>query len=147
MAIRKNKQLNAILQEHGEVTLGMLSFRIPFKSLLIIRSAGGGTSLHSPVYNLLAADLRKAPTTTLEPVLTSPTDGSSPLLDLGLPTLILFECVLAYILPAQSTNLVTWFAERFESSGRLGVVVYEVSFSTCANYRRSPDYGSIRCLA
>ncbi|KAI0359601.1 leucine carboxyl methyltransferase [Trametes cingulata] len=113
MAIRKSKELSVILGNPEDVSL-----------------ANGGTALHSPVYNLLAADLRKPPAESLAPLLTS---GSQPLLSPSLPTLLLFECVLVYMSPAASGALLQWFTDYFASHnasqgsrGVLGCIVYEM---------------------
>lgn len=97
---------------------------------------GGGTTLRSPVYNLLPADLRTPPAVSLEPLLisagTSAAGGDGPLLSPELPTLLLFECVLAYMTPAASNALIQWFVDYFAapgtggSGGALGAVVYEM---------------------
>ena len=90
--------------------------------------AGGGTALHSPVYHLLAADLRNPPTDSLAPLLAS---ESEPLLSPSLPTLLLFECVLAYMRPEASNATLQWFTNYFTvsqeaSRGVLGCIVYEM---------------------
>ena len=82
-----------------------------------INTGGGGTSLLSPIYNLLPVDLRHPPSTSLEP-------HTAPLLDPTLPTLVLCECVLAYLLPSTSDGLITWFREHCKNV--LGVVIYEM---------------------
>jgi [phosphatase 2A protein]-leucine-carboxy methyltransferase len=45
-----------------------------------------------------------------------------------LPTLLLFECVLAYMDPAASNALIRWFVDYFAAApgGLLGGVVYEM---------------------
>lgn len=45
-----------------------------------------------------------------------------------LPTLLLFECVLAYMDPAASNALIRWFVDYFGATpgGLLGGVVYEM---------------------
>ncbi|KAI0776248.1 leucine carboxyl methyltransferase [Trametes elegans] len=112
MAIRKSKELSATLGRPEEVSL-----------------ANGGTTLHSPVYNLLAADLREPPADSLAPLLTS---GTEPLLSASLPTLLLFECVLVYMIPAASDAILQWYTDYFANSasqggaGVLGCVVYEM---------------------
>ena len=91
--------------------------------------AQGGTTLHSQTYHLLPADLRLPPTEILEPMLFSPIDSASDsILDPSLPTLLLFECVLAYIPPPASSQLLDWFIKFIKKSptGVLGCVVYEM---------------------
>ena len=91
--------------------------------------AQGGTTLHTQKYHLLPADLRLPPSETLEPMLFSPIDpASDSILDPSLPTLLLFECVLAYIFPSASSQLLDWFIKFIKKSptGVLGCVVYEM---------------------
>ncbi|KAI0819543.1 leucine carboxyl methyltransferase [Trametes gibbosa] len=104
MAIRKSKELSTHLGKPEEVSL-----------------ANGGTTLHSPIYNLLASDLRKPPAESLAPLLTT---GNAPMLSPSLPTLLIFECVLAYMSPAASNAILKWYTESF--SAPLGCVVYEM---------------------
>jgi len=109
MSIRKNKVLSAALGSPDAVSVG-----------------GGGTTLRSPVYNLIPVDLRTPPVVSLEPLLGS---GDDPLLSPSLPTLLLFECVLAYMAPSASNALIQWFVDYFVSpagGGLLGAVVYEM---------------------
>lgn len=108
MSIRKNKVLSAALGSPDTVSVG-----------------GGGTTLRSPVYNLFPVDLRTPPGVSLEPLLGS---GDEPLLSPSLPTLLLFECVLAYMTPSSSNALIQWFVDYFGSpgGGLLGAVVYEM---------------------
>ncbi|KAL5532058.1 PPM1 [Sanghuangporus sanghuang] len=106
MAIKKNKDLLAVLGEPNDVAL-----------------TNGGTSLRSPTYNLLAADLRKPPVVFLEPALVG---GTPPLVDLNMPALLLFECVLAYMQPNESSAIVSWFMDCFRGSAPIGAIVYEM---------------------
>ena len=91
--------------------------------------ANGGSTIHSPVYHLLATDLRRPPEETLEPLLAS---TSQPVLSPALPTLLLFECVLVYMTPASSNGILRWFTGYFsspsakESRSVLGCIVYEM---------------------
>ena len=85
----------------------------------------GGTTLHSAKYHLLPADLRTPPTESIAPLLTSTSRGD-PILSPDLPTLLLFECVLVYVAPEASEDLVQWFVDYFASSSVLGAVVYEM---------------------
>ncbi|KAI0295199.1 S-adenosyl-L-methionine-dependent methyltransferase [Russula brevipes] len=96
MSIRKNRVLSAALGSEDVISVG-----------------GGGTALRTPVYNLFPVDLR-APL----PSRTRPGDDDSepePLLSPTLPTLLLFECVLAYMSPAASNALIQWFVDYFAS--------------------------------
>lgn len=91
--------------------------------------AQGGTALHSQRYHLLPADLRISPSEMLGPMLCSPINAVQGLiLDPSLPTLLLFECVLAYIAPSASSHLLDWFIKFIQRSptGVLGCVVYEM---------------------
>ncbi|KAK0497074.1 leucine carboxyl methyltransferase [Armillaria luteobubalina] len=109
MAIRKSKQLSAVLGNPADVKV-----------------SGGGTALHASKYHLLSADLRLSPQEILCPLLTQ---GSEPLLSPSLPTLLLFECVLVYMSPSASSSLLKWFLHYFSQSGNngfLGTIVYEM---------------------
>ncbi|KAI9062410.1 leucine carboxyl methyltransferase [Trametes sanguinea] len=114
MAIKKSKDLSVLLGNPEDVHLG-----------------NGGTSLHSPIYNLLAADLRVPPGESLAPLLTSAPD---PLLAPHLPTLLVFECVLVYMTSEASGAVLQWFTDYFASNrpsqdgghGVLGSIVYEM---------------------
>jgi [phosphatase 2A protein]-leucine-carboxy methyltransferase len=91
--------------------------------------AQGGAALHSKKYHLLPADLQLPPSQILEPALSSPIDpAQGSILDPSLPTLLLFECVLAYISPSASSQLLDWFLKFIQKSptGVLGCVVYEM---------------------
>jgi len=83
------------------------------------------------VYNLLPVDLRTPPATSLAPFLASGSGkDDEPLLSPSLPTLLLFECVLAYMSPDASNALIRWFVDYFAAAGAtagpLGGVVYEM---------------------
>ncbi|KAI0250921.1 leucine carboxyl methyltransferase [Lactifluus subvellereus] len=108
MSIRKSRVLSATLGSPDAVSVG-----------------GGGTTLRAPVYNLLPVDLRTPPATALTSLLGS---GDEPLLSPTLPTLLLFECVLAYMTPVASNALIQWFVDYFAApgGGLLGGVVYEM---------------------
>ncbi|KAH7883296.1 S-adenosyl-L-methionine-dependent methyltransferase [Phlebopus sp. FC_14] len=108
MAIRKSKELSAVLGPPESIAIGQ-----------------GGTALHSPSYHLLPCDLRQPPSDVLPSLfqeLMSPT----------LPTLLLFECVLVYMSPQASSSLIQWFVDVFtpasgaSDSGALGAIVYEM---------------------
>ena len=78
-------------------------------------------------------------------------ESESAHLDPSLPTLLLFECVLAYMEPAQSSYIISWFTERFRAAP-LGVIVYEMfglndSFGKVMknNLQVSFDSTSTRC--
>lgn len=82
--------------------------------------------LRSPVYNLFPVDLRTPPAVSLTLLLSN--DDGEPTLSPTLPTLLLFECVLAYMSPAASNALIRWFVDYFSTApgGLLGGVVYEM---------------------
>jgi len=105
MAIRKSKDLSAVLGKPEDVIVG-----------------NGGTTLRSSIYNLLAADLRLPSSASLTPLLAS----SPRLLDPSLPTLLLAECVLVYMAPSASSALIQWFVDYFANTARLGVIIYEM---------------------
>ncbi|KAF8911534.1 S-adenosyl-L-methionine-dependent methyltransferase [Gymnopilus junonius] len=112
MAIRQSKDLAATLGDPSGVSLGR-----------------GGTALHSEKYYLLPADLRLPPEESLESTLfSSPDPEHKAILDPSLPTLLLFECVLAYMLPSSSSRLLEWFVKTFQKSQNsvLGCIVYEM---------------------
>lgn len=108
MSIRKSKLLSAVLGPPETVSL-----------------AQGGLALHSPRYHLLPCDLRKPPSEILPSLLGGILSPSS-------PTLLLFECVLVYMSPEASSNLIQWFVDYFQSKstssdpGVLGAIVYEM---------------------
>ncbi|KAG5647072.1 hypothetical protein DXG03_001442 [Asterophora parasitica] len=112
MAIRKSKELNGVLGT----------------SPSDIRVNHGGTAIHAPKYHLLPADLRLPPATTLGNLLaTSDGAGGSAILSPSLPTLLLFECVLVYMEPSSSDDVLRWFVEYFSPQETpLGALVYEM---------------------
>lgn len=77
------------------------------------------------MYHLLPTDLRLSPEESLAPFLT---EAGSPVLSNTLPTLMLFECVLAYMTPAASDAIIGWFVDYFSESSNavLGGLVYEM---------------------
>lgn len=79
-------------------------------------TALGGTSLLSPLYFLLPGDLRDL--SSLSSALLS---FSNPILDPALPTLLLAECVLVYLPPSATSELLVWFASMFEKEGSAAV--------------------------
>ncbi|CCL99248.1 uncharacterized protein FIBRA_01263 [Fibroporia radiculosa] len=109
MAIRKSKELSAVLGSPDSVSL-----------------SHGGTALHAPTYHLLPADLRQPPADVLAPL--------ASFLSPAVPTLLIFECVLVYMTPAASAALIQWFVDFFSPSPHapsgtpcvLGAVVYEM---------------------
>ncbi|XP_006461279.1 hypothetical protein AGABI2DRAFT_204952 [Agaricus bisporus var. bisporus H97] len=113
MSIMKNRELREVLggSNHIQIT-------------------EGGTVLHSRQYHLLAADLRRDPVDTLQEPLTIPSQGSQePILSPQCPTLLLFECVLAYMEVNVSSRLLQWFVDYFSANGGgapLGCVIYEM---------------------
>ncbi|KAJ2928657.1 hypothetical protein H1R20_g8458, partial [Candolleomyces eurysporus] len=93
MAIRKSKEMNALLGDPSKIQV-----------------VGGGTGLQSTKYHLLPGDLRKPPSEALEPALTAKDSAEGEAtLSPSLPTLIIFECVLAYMSPEGSSQLLQWF--------------------------------------
>ncbi|KAJ3572114.1 hypothetical protein NP233_g3295 [Leucocoprinus birnbaumii] len=120
MSIKKSRELLQILGSADEVKL-----------------ANGGAALHAPRYHLLAADLRGDPVDTLQEPLTTSSDISPlPILSPEYPTILLFECVLAYMTVEASSRLLRWFVDYFsanngdedaaKSKGPLGCIVYEM---------------------
>ncbi|KIJ65957.1 hypothetical protein HYDPIDRAFT_174736 [Hydnomerulius pinastri MD-312] len=109
MAIRKSKDLSAVLGSSENVTLDQ-----------------GGTALHSPKYHLLPCDLRQPPSKIFPSLI-------GEILSPSLPTLLLFECVLVYMSPEASSAIIQWFVDYFAQSGPdtsgagvLGAIVYEM---------------------
>lgn len=83
--------------------------------------------MRSPKYHLVPADLRAPPSEALGSVLTSTDLNQEPLLSPSLPTLIIFECVLAYMSTEASSKLLSWFVHYASSgAGVLGCVIYEM---------------------
>ncbi|KDQ28245.1 hypothetical protein PLEOSDRAFT_1089644 [Pleurotus ostreatus PC15] len=119
MAITKSRELSSLLGKPGEVQIDK-----------------SGTGLHSPKYHLFGVDLRLPPADTLSILLASPStsDSTTPLLSPDVPTLLLFECVLVYMTPEASAQLVQWFVDYFSSTDNntnrklrvLGGIVYEM---------------------
>jgi [phosphatase 2A protein]-leucine-carboxy methyltransferase len=87
-----------------------------------------GTALHSSVYHLLPVDLRLGPQEALAPSLAESGPESKPVLSNSLPTLLLFECVLAYMTQEASDAIIRWFVNYFSPApnGVLGSLVYEM---------------------
>jgi [phosphatase 2A protein]-leucine-carboxy methyltransferase len=127
MSIRKSRVLKAGLGNPDTISVGQLSFLLCFfaKSSYMVLAGGGGTTLRAPVYNLFPVDLRTPPATSLATLLGS---GDEPLLSPAHPTLLLFECVLAYMNPTASNALIQWFVDYFSApgGGLLGGIVYEM---------------------
>lgn len=95
----------------------------------MISAGAGGTALHSPVYHLLPADLRRPPSESIAPLITTADNGASALLSPELPALLLFECVLVYMTPEASAALIQWFVDYFAQSQvdtLLASIVYEM---------------------
>lgn len=128
MAIRKSKELSALLGNRDDATLGHTRSRYITRHAHSSNESGsGGTALHSPVYHLLPVDLRLGPE-ALAPLLTESSTLGSPVLFNNLPTLLLFECVLAYVQPEASNALIRWFVDYFSPvpNAVLGGLVYEM---------------------
>ncbi|KAL8278440.1 hypothetical protein RQP46_009130 [Phenoliferia psychrophenolica] len=81
-----------------------------------IRIEYGGTGLTSAHYALVPGDLRDF--ASLSKTLTSPPPSDPtgpPLLDPSLPTLLLAECVLVYLPPETTSDILAWFRQTFAS--------------------------------
>lgn len=129
MAISKSRDLKAVLGDPSTVRFGERTQSLsPEVSLLKARFAvGGGTTVHSPVYHLIPADLRSPPQEAFSHALVNSSEG--PILSPNLPTLIIFECVLAYMSPAASNGVIQWFADYLSTTTEdavLGGIVYEM---------------------
>ncbi|KAF9529715.1 S-adenosyl-L-methionine-dependent methyltransferase [Crepidotus variabilis] len=111
MAIKKSKDLLTTLGDPSHVSLDQ-----------------GGTALRSTRYHLLPLDLRVDPEDVLKSVLATPQPNGLNLVDPSKPTLLIFECVLAYMAPELSSRLLEWFVKWSQTSpcGILGCIVYEM---------------------
>lgn len=95
------------------------------RRFISVLQAQGGIALHSPKYHLLPCDLREPPSDVLPSLI-------GHILSPGLPTLLLFECVLVYMSSEASSALIQWFVDHFSpssdtpSSSILGAIVYEM---------------------
>ncbi|KIY52342.1 leucine carboxyl methyltransferase [Fistulina hepatica ATCC 64428] len=104
MQIKKSRELSSVLRNAA-----------PFQ---------GGTGITSDKYHLLPVDLRRPPAECLVPLTNASVDGK-PMLSPELPTLLLFECVLAYMSPEASAAVIQWCAD-YVSAAPLGGIVYEM---------------------
>lgn len=83
--------------------------------------------LHSRKYHLLAADLRKDPVDTLQEPLANALHASQEITPSSQsPTLLLFECVLAYMEVEVSSRLLRWFVDYFGTDAPMGCIIYEM---------------------
>ena len=121
MAIRKSKELSAVL---GESELRGLHHLLVSTDLINIE-VNGGMGLKSQIYHLSSADLRSSPSEALKHLFANTPDR---LLSPSLPTLLLFECVLVYMSPAESSAVIQSFVDHFsqDQGGILGSIVYEM---------------------
>lgn len=121
MAIRKSKELSAVL---GESELRGLHHLLVSTDLINIE-VNGGMGLRSQIYHLSSADLRSSPSEALNHLFANTPDR---LLSPSLPTLLLFECVLVYMSPAESSAVIQSFVDYFsqDQGGILGSIVYEM---------------------
>ena len=89
---------------------------------LINIEVNGGMGLKSQIYHLSSADLRSE---ALNHLFANTPDR---LLSPSLPTLLLFECVLVYMSPAESSAVIQSFVDHFsqDQGGILGSIVYEM---------------------
>ncbi|KAJ5904514.1 hypothetical protein N7504_006897 [Penicillium tannophilum] len=77
-----------------------------------------GDSLHSPSYHIHPLDLRSLSSSTSPEIL--------PGIDTTLPTLLISECCLIYLLPTEAAEVVSFFTERlFQPTTPLGLILYE----------------------
>lgn len=85
----------------------------------------GGMGLKSQIYHLSSADLRRPPSEALGHLFANTPDR---LLSPLLPTLLIFECVLVYMTPAESSAVIQSFVDHFsqDQGGVLGSIVYEM---------------------
>jgi [phosphatase 2A protein]-leucine-carboxy methyltransferase len=74
-----------------------------------IKTAAGHTELHTTDYHLIGADLRQINELNDKLLSTG--------IDFTLPTIVVCECVLIYMTPQQSAQLISYFADRFQCIG------------------------------
>lgn len=86
----------------------------------------GGAQVNSAIYHLIPTDLRLEPEESFQNTLLSHLPDEKPILDTTLPTLLLCECVLAYVSPQASAAIFEWFSEKIAKSAPLGAIVYEM---------------------
>ncbi|KAG8929754.1 carboxy methyl transferase for protein phosphatase 2A [Tulasnella sp. 418] len=78
-------------------------------------SEQGGTGCRSLKYHLVPADLREEPQNSLSALLE--------ILDSQTPTLVIAECVFAYMPPSASERILLWFKGHFSP---IGCMIYEM---------------------
>jgi [phosphatase 2A protein]-leucine-carboxy methyltransferase len=128
-AIRKSQELSAVLGAPEQIRLGEFQTCLELLHTRYLRAnhnlANGGCELHAPKYHLLSADIRRPE--TLGKLLEPQPSNSTSLLNPGLPTLLIFECVLVYMTPEEADTILRRFTEYFGAAGTpLGAVVYEM---------------------
>lgn len=92
-----------------------------------VEVSDAGDALHSANYHIHPVDLRTlAPPSGDEAESgTSSASMSLPGVDTTLPTLLISECCLVYLSPADAAGVVNYFAARFPPSTPLGLIIYE----------------------
>ncbi|GAA5975421.1 hypothetical protein JCM5350_006474 [Sporobolomyces pararoseus] len=74
----------------------------------------GGLGLSSPLYAVIPGDLRDVDKLS-ESLLSASSSDTAPLLDPSLPTLLLLECVLVYLAPSKTNDLLSFFSSMFKN--------------------------------
>lgn len=96
-------------------------------------------ALRSSKYSLLAADVRLLHPDTPEPDRIE-ADSVFGGLDASLPTLVLFECVLAYIEPSRADWLLAHLGERF---ARIEAVSYDIALASDSDASSASRFGEV----
>jgi len=74
----------------------------------------GGLGLSSSLYHLLPVDLRESPELSLSTLLQNRAENTAPILQAGVPTLFLAECVLVYMTLEESSAVLQWFSSHLQ---------------------------------
>jgi [phosphatase 2A protein]-leucine-carboxy methyltransferase len=99
----------------------------------------GRCVLRSSKYSLLAADVRLLHPDTPEPDRIE-ADSVFGALDASLPTLVLFECVLAYIEPSRADWLLAHLGQRF---ARIEAVSYDIALASDSDASSASRFGEV----
>ena len=74
----------------------------------------GGLGLSSPLYAVIPGDLRDVNELS-NSLMSASSSDTAPLLDPSLPTLLLLECVLVYLAPSKTNDLLSFFSSMFKN--------------------------------
>ncbi|KAJ6156427.1 Leucine carboxyl methyltransferase eukaryotic [Penicillium chrysogenum] len=92
--------------------LGIDSSRVSLEKDTRVTVSEAGDALHSPSYHVHPVDLRSLSTCS------DPT-AALPGVETGLPTLLISECCLIYLSPAEAEQVVAFFTQRLFGHGRV----------------------------